>query len=196
MLAVSGGWSSNVHLTCHKGDKPRWDENLLNFVPSKDIGKQNITPVGAAKGIFALDKLIVDTQKTISKLIKDLGYKLSPTIPITSSKEKYSCAPDWYFSFGKKSALVDLQNDVTKKDIELSFKEGFRSVEHLKRYTTLGMATDQGKTSNVLGLAIMSDLEKKHISEVGTTIFRPPTYLLLLEHSLAVQEGKILNLFV
>ena len=174
LLAVSGGWGSNVHLTCHKGGKPRWDENHHNFVPSKDIEKQNITPVGAAKGIFELDKIILDTQKTISKLIKNLGYKSPRTIPITSSKEKYSCSPDWHFSAGQKSAWVDLQNDVTKKDIEISFKEGFRSVEHLKRYTTLGMATDQGKTSNVLGLAIMSELEKKHISEVGTTVFRPP----------------------
>ena len=67
-----------------------------------------------------------------------------------------------------------MQNDVTQKDVELSFREGFKSVEHLKRYSTLGMATDQGKTSNILGLASMAKLKGTNISEVGTTIFRPP----------------------
>ena len=69
---------------------------------------------------------------------------------------------------------MDLQNDVTTKDIKVSFMEGFKSVEHLKRYSTLGMATDQGKTSNILGLAILAELSGKTIPETGTTIFRPP----------------------
>ncbi len=71
-------------------------------------------------------------------------------------------------------AWIDLQNDVTVKDIKLSHREGFRSVEHLKRYTTLGMATDQGKTANVLGLAVMAEISGRSIAETGTTIFRPP----------------------
>ena len=77
-------------------------------------------------------------------------------------------------SRGKGKAFVDFQNDVTDADIELAAREGFRSVEHLKRYTTLGMATDQGKTSNVNGLAIMAELTGQTIPETGTTIFRPP----------------------
>ena len=81
--------------------------------------------------------------------------------------------PFWYVE-GCSRAWLDQQNDVTVKDVKLSHQEGFRSVEHLKRYTTLGMATDQGKTSNMGGLAIMAELAGKTIPEVGTTIFRPP----------------------
>jgi sarcosine oxidase subunit alpha len=82
--------------------------------------------------------------------------------------------PLWHVP-GKGRAWVDLQNDVTVKDIALAHQENFRSVEHLKRYTTLGMATDQGKTSNVLGLAVMAELTGRSIPEIGTTVFRPPT---------------------
>jgi sarcosine oxidase subunit alpha len=73
-----------------------------------------------------------------------------------------------------QKAFVDFQHDVTADDIRLAYREGFHSVEHLKRYTTLGMATDQGKTSNVPGLAIMADVRGISISEAGTTRFRPP----------------------
>ncbi|TGR88132.1 hypothetical protein EN852_040455, partial [Mesorhizobium sp. M2E.F.Ca.ET.209.01.1.1] len=75
---------------------------------------------------------------------------------------------------GKGKAFVDQQHDVTASDVELAQREGFESVEHLKRYTTLGMATDQGKTSNVAGLAIMAAVTGKSIPETGTTIYRPP----------------------
>ncbi len=75
---------------------------------------------------------------------------------------------------GKGRAWVDFQNDVTVKDVRLAHQENFRSVEHLKRYTTLGMATDQGKTANVVGLAVMAELTGKTIAETGTTIYRPP----------------------
>ena len=95
-------------------------------------------------------------------------------ITLTSSNEQYSCSLDLVSSSNPSNSFIDLQNDVTQKDIELSFREGFKSVEHLKRYSTLGMATDQGKTSNILGLASMAKLKGTNISEVGTTIFRPP----------------------
>ena len=81
--------------------------------------------------------------------------------------------PLWHVP-GKKRAWLDQQNDVTVKDVKLAHQENFRAVEHLKRYTTLGMAGDQGRTSNVLGLAIMAELTGKSIAETGTTIYRPP----------------------
>ncbi len=74
----------------------------------------------------------------------------------------------------KDKAFVDLQNDVTDQDVEIAAREGFTAVEHLKRYTTLGMATDQGKTGNIAGLAILAELTGRSIPETGTTIFRPP----------------------
>ncbi|TIV25992.1 MAG: sarcosine oxidase subunit alpha, partial [Mesorhizobium sp.] len=85
----------------------------------------------------------------------------------------FSLTPLWHVA-GKGKAFVDQQHDVTASDVELAQREGFQSVEHLKRYTTLGMATDQGKTSNVAGLAIMAAVSGKSIPETGTTIYRPP----------------------
>ncbi len=84
-----------------------------------------------------------------------------------------SITPKWHVP-GKGRAWVDPQNDVTVKDVKLAHQEGFRSVEHLKRYTTLGMATDQGKAGNVLGLAVMAEMTGQSIPETGTTIYRPP----------------------
>ena len=90
------------------------------------------------------------------------------------SDEHAAISAFWHVKEGKGRAWLDLQNDVTVKDVKLSFQEGFRAVEHLKRYTTLGMATDQGKTANVPALAIMAEHTGKTIAETGTTIFRPP----------------------
>ncbi len=173
-LAVSGGWSSNIHLTCHKRGKPVWDNIYKNFLSGHDTKKDKFIPVGAARGIFEIQNIISDTNRVILSLIKNLGLNIPNRITLSCSKEQYSCALDLVSSSDPSNSFIDLQNDVTQKDIELSFKEGFKSVEHLKRYSTLGMATDQGKTSNILGLASMAKLKKANISEVGTTIFRPP----------------------
>ena len=104
----------------------------------------------------------------------DLGKSGSLGTAPRASDEIFATAPIWHVKESKQRAWVDLQNDVTTKDITQSYREGFRSVEHLKRYTTLGMATEQGKTSNMLGLAVMADASGKTIPETGTTIFRPP----------------------
>ena len=173
-LAVSGGWSSNIHLTCHKRGKPVWDNIYKNFLSVDNAQKDKIIPVGAARGIFEIQNIISDTNRVILSLIKKLSLSTPNRITLTSSKEQYSCSLDLVSSSDPSNSFIDLQNDVTQKDIELSFKEGFKSVEHLKRYSTLGMATDQGKTSNILGLASMAKLKGTNISEVGTTIFRPP----------------------
>ena len=173
-LAVSGGWSSNIHLTCHKRGKPVWDNVYNNFLSADNGKKDKIIPVGAARGIFEIQNIISDTNKVILSLIKKIGLSMPNHITLTSSKEQYSCSLDLVSSSNPSNSFIDLQNDVTQKDIELSFREGFKSVEHLKRYSTLGMATDQGKTSNILGLASMAKLKGTNISEVGTTIFRPP----------------------
>ena len=189
-LAVSGGWSSNIHLTCHKRGKPVWDNICKNFLAANSGKKENIIPVGAAKGIFRIQNIIPDTNKVILSLTKKLGLNIPNTDELTSSKEKYSCSLDLVSTSDPSNSFIDLQNDVTQKDIELSFREGFKSVEHLKRYSTLGMATDQGKTSNILGLALMAKLEKTHISEVGTTIFRPPYVPIAISAFAGRSRGK------
>ncbi len=168
-LGLSGGWNPNVHLTCHQRGRPVWDDSLAAFVPGGDLPSGMIV-AGAARGAMstaaALREGVVAAQ---SALELDAP---APDLP-KAEDAPVSLKPFWYVEGGTR-AWLDQQNDVTVKDVKLSHQEGFRSVEHLKRYTTLGMATDQGKTSNMGGLAIMAELAGKTIPEVGTTIFRPP----------------------
>ena len=99
---------------------------------------------------------------------------MSATAPPKADDERVAISPIWHVAGSSGKAFVDFQNDVTVNDIALAHREGFRSVEHLKRYTTLGMATDQGKNSNVHGLAMMAALSGQSIPETGTTSYRPP----------------------
>ncbi len=164
-LGVSGGWNPNVHLTCHQRGRPAWNETLAAFVP--DGLPTGMTVCGAARGDFsthgALKGGMLAAEAIGAKAI-ELPHAEDAPVNIT---------PFWYVQ-GKPRAWVDFQNDVTVKDIKLAHQENFRPVEHLKRYTTLGMATDQGKTSNMGGLAVMAEMTGKTIPETGTTIFRPP----------------------
>ena len=172
-LAVSGGWNPNVHLTCHQRGRPTWREDLAAFVPGGEL-PPGMAVAGAANGTMPLGAALTDGHKQAAAILGDLGLKASKTKAPKASDETYSITPFWHVGESKKRAWVDLQNDVTTKDIKQSQREGFRSVELLKRYTTLGMATDQGKTANVLGLAILAEAAGKSIPETGTTIFRPP----------------------
>ena len=156
-LAVSGGWSPAIHLASQAGHAPQWDEALQAFLPPAPT--QPWTGAGAFTGAFSTASAIGDD---VAVNEPEIEYEPAPVFEIRPS--------------GKKSAkaFVDLQHDVTASDIRLAHREGFQSVEHLKRYTTLGMATDQGKSSNVPGLAIMAAARGLPIPEVGTTRFRPP----------------------
>jgi len=167
-LGVSGGWNPNVHLTCHQRGRPVWDEALAAFVPG-DV-PAGMVVAGAAKGDLSTHGALVGGISAAKEAL-DLSCAL-PDVP-TAEDAPVEIAPFWYVA-GCSRAWLDQQNDVTVKDLKLSHQEGFRAVEHLKRYTTLGMATDQGKTANMGGLAIMAELAGKTIPEVGTTIFRPP----------------------
>ncbi|MEL6572875.1 MAG: sarcosine oxidase subunit alpha family protein [Pseudomonadota bacterium] len=167
-LGVSGGWNPNVHLTCHQRGRPIWNEPLSAFVPG-DV-PPGLHICGAAQGDMSTHGALAGGVQAASDAL-DLNGTM-PAIP-QAEDAPVEISPFWYVE-GCSRAWLDQQNDVTVKDIKLSHQEGFRSVEHLKRYTTLGMATDQGKTSNMGGLAIMAELAGKTIPEVGTTIFRPP----------------------
>ena len=184
-LAVSGGWNPNVHLTCHHRGRPVWREDLAAFVPGGEL-PPGMLVAGAANGTFnhldciaegtAAGSVAAESTGHRSGLVKAQSTDEAPGLregPVPS-EPTYDIKPYWQVGGGKGRAWVDHQNDVTVKDIELSFREGMHSVEHLKRYTTLGMATDQGKTANVLALAIMAGLTGKTIQETGTTIYRPP----------------------
>lgn len=168
-LGMSGGWNPNVHMTCHQRGRPTWNNDIAAFVPGKDLPPGMIV-AGAANGTLSTFGALQDGAQAARDA---LGPKTPlPELP-QAEDAPLNLKPFWYVE-GCSRAWLDQQNDVTVKDVRLSHQEGFRSVEHLKRYTTLGMATDQGKTSNMGGLAIMAELAGKTIPEVGTTIFRPP----------------------
>ena len=172
-LAVSGGWNPNVHLTCHQRGRPAWRDDINAFVPGGTL-PPGMAVAGAANGALTLAAALAEGRATANAQIKELGFKPVRAAAPRAEDEPRESAPFWYVRESTKRAWLDQQNDVTVKDVKLSHQEGFRSVEHLKRYTTLGMATDQGKTANIPALAIMAECTGKTIPETGTTIFRPP----------------------
>lgn len=172
-VGVSGGWNPNVHMTCHQRGRPVWDDQIAAFVPG-DNSIPGLSVAGAAAGVFSTDGALKTGAKAAVSALKDLGIKATATKTPKAEDAPVNLEPFWYVKEGKGRAWLDQQNDVTVKDVKLAHQENYHSVEHLKRYTTLGMATDQGKTSNMGGLAIMAELAGKSIPEVGTTMFRPP----------------------
>ncbi|WP_146346797.1 sarcosine oxidase subunit alpha family protein [Falsiphaeobacter marinintestinus] len=171
-VAVSGGWNPNLGLTCHQRGRPVWSEKILSFVPGGDL-PQGQSVAGAANGETSTHSALASGAQGAVDALESIGLTAQAGDLPAAEDRPVSVSPFWYVQ-GAKRAWVDFQNDVTVKDIKLSHQEGFRSVEHLKRYTTLGMATDQGKTANLTGLAVMAELTGKTIPETGTTIFRPP----------------------
>ena len=171
-LAVSGGWNPTLHLTCHMNGRPIWDEKILSFVP--EIGAiPNMAVVGASNGFMDTHSCFMSAEKEVSRIIKSSGRTAKTKRLPKAELTKYEIAPKWFVE-GKGRAWLDYQNDVTVKDIQQSVQENFKSVEHMKRYTTQGMAIDQGKNSNVASLAILADATGRGIPETGTTTFRPP----------------------
>ena len=172
-LAVSGGWNPNVHLTCHQRGRPVWREDIAAFVPGNDL-PPGMTVAGAANGAMTLAMALAEGADAAGEALASLGKKPKAGPVPRAEDEPAAISAFWHVAESRSRCWVDLQNDVTTKDVILSEKEGFRSVEHLKRYTTLGMATDQGRTSNVLGLAVLAAATGRSIPETGTTVFRPP----------------------
>ncbi|MEX0956102.1 MAG: sarcosine oxidase subunit alpha family protein [Rhizobiaceae bacterium] len=173
-LAVSGGWSPAIHLASQAGHAPKWDEDLQAFLPPN--ATQNWIGAGAFVGAATTAEALRGG--------RNAGLKAAGAMASRAQQAKVDAPeldphPAPIFEIratdGKSGkAFVDHQLDVTAEDVRLAHREGFMSVEHLKRYTTLGMATDQGKTSNVPGLAIMAAARGIAIPDAGTTRFRPP----------------------
>ncbi|WP_299841237.1 sarcosine oxidase subunit alpha family protein [uncultured Jannaschia sp.] len=173
-VAMSGGWSPVVHLWSHCGGKLWWDEARAMFRPDADHpptgadGKGFVTVVGAASGALTTAEVLADVTDTIGG-----------TVPEVEDIAEGPIQQVWTMPEGAPHKLrakmwLDYQNDVKVSDVRLAAQEGFESVEHAKRYTTLGMATDQGKLSNINGLAVLADRLDTTIPQVGTTTFRPP----------------------
>ena len=173
LIAVSGGWNPNIGIASHHGGRPTWNDSIASFVVGTNSPK-GLSVSGAAAGLFSTYGALQSGSKVALDSLYDLGLKVTKFDIPSAEDQPYTINPCWHVKGGKGRAWIDFQNDVTVKDIDLAYRENFRSVEHLKRYTTLGMATDQGKTANVLGLALMAELTGKSISETGTTVYRPP----------------------
>ena len=175
-ICVSGFWTPTIHLASQSGNKTKFNKAIDAFVPDKS--KQRETTLGSANGIFTLEETLKTSFEAgyeISKKITNKDNKIS--VPQVSEKkytqyDKFWCVP--LPKEKKYKRFLDFQNDVAVTDVELALREGYRSIEHVKRYTTLGMATDQGKTSNLNGLQLVSNIENKIVPEVGHTTFRPP----------------------
>ena len=171
-LGVSGGWNPSVHLTCHLNGRPVWDDRIAAFVP-RDGAVPGMTVAGSARGAFSTAACLRAGAEAGHEAAKALGFAGDmPVIPQAEDAE-YRLRRLWTVE-GKGRAWLDFQNDVTVKDIKQAARENYKSVEHMKRYTTQGMATDQGKSSNVSALAILADATGREIPETGTTTFRPP----------------------
>ena len=172
-IAVAGGWNPNVHLTCHHRGRPTWCKDISAFIPGEEL-PTGMTVAGAANGTLALSAALKQGSDAGSAAAGDTGHNVVAQEVLNAEDEPSEISPFWHVEENKKRAWIDMQNDVTVQDIEMAYMEGFRSVEHVKRYTTLSMATDQGKTANTVAVAVLAELTGKTIPQTGVTIYRPP----------------------
>ena len=172
LLAVSNGWNPTLHLTCHLGGKPQWNGAISAFVPGGM--PRGMSVAGSASGHFAFAEALADGARLGAEAARETGFDARESAPSTDAMPPSPVEPLWQVPDAKGPAFVDVQNDVTTEDIALAHREGFGASEHVKRYTTLGMGTDQGKTANVVALGVIANITGRAIPEIGTTGFRPP----------------------
>jgi sarcosine oxidase subunit alpha len=185
-IAMAGGWSPVVHLWSHCGGKLIWDEAAAMFRPDParpplgHDGAGFVATAGIASGPLATDAVLADAHAAGVSCAVALGFNAAPgPVPRGEDAPEAAMLPVWIMPAKAGNALrakafLDYQNDVKVSDVQIAAREGYESVEHAKRYTTLGMATDQGKLSNINGLAVLADSLGASIPQVGTTTFRPP----------------------
>ncbi len=194
-LGVAGGWTPAVHLYTQSGSKLKFDEEKQIFLPNQNTSEQ--ISVGSCGGDFKIDEIL-----------KNLNQKLKDTLNINETDldsvkveidQENSKRNIWLLPsdkpLGKTKPFVDYQNDATAKDIKLALREGFRSIEHVKRYTTTGMGTDQGKLGNIHALGIIADTAGVKMGELGTTTFRPPYTPLTFGTIVGRNVGKFFDVF-
>ncbi len=175
-LGISGGWTPMVHLFTQSGGKLKFRNNDNVFIPDENKTPSEQISVGSSNGDFELDDVINNTVKNV-KIFLGLDKNNYENLDIKCSKEKQK-RNIWLLPsnkpISKTKPFLDFQNDSTAKDVKIALREGFKSIEHVKRYTTTGMGTDQGKLSNMHALGIIADTTGTNMGELGTTTFRPP----------------------
>ena len=194
-LGLSGGWTPAVHLYTQSGGKLKFREEDKVFIPNSFSQEQ--LSIGSCNGDLTLDEIISKVPKSLKNFldIKETDYE---NIQVSSSTNK-SIRNIWLLPSdkipGKTKPFVDYQNDATAKDIKLALREGFKSIEHVKRYTTTGMGTDQGKLGNMHALGIISETAGAKMGELGTTTFRPPYTPLTFGTIVGRNVGEYFDIF-
>jgi sarcosine oxidase subunit alpha len=177
LLCVSGGWNPTIHLHSQSRAAPRYDAERALFLPGEPVQAERAA--GACNGAFSLRACLEEGARAGREAAAAAGFTATlPALPELDDGGETPARAVWLVPSGRpvhrSKMFVDLQNDVTAGDIQLALGEGYRSIEHVKRYTTAGMGTDQGKTANVNALGIVAETTGQAIGAIGVTTFRPP----------------------
>jgi len=194
-LGMAGGWTPAVHLFTQSGGKLKFREEDQVFIPNKYPSKQ--ISIGSCNGDFELNKIIKSSVESLKNFLKieKTDYENLTVIESKETDKKNIWLLPSDKVIGKTKPFVDYQNDATAKDIKLALREGFRSIEHVKRYTTTGMGTDQGKLGNMHALGIIADTAGVKVGELGTTTFRPPYTPLTFGTIVGRNVGEFFDIF-
>ena len=186
-LGVSGGFNPALAVTSHLGNRPQWSRDIHAFVP--DRLPPGMSVAGAARGQYSLAACLADGARVGAAAAKALGRSADLSIP-NSDPDSAELAPVWRTRRVRGKAFVDLQNDVTTSDVVLAAQEGFTNPELLKRYTTLGMATDQGRSGALVGQAMMAALTGRAIADLSPPIARPPAVPVAIGTYAGLHRGR------
>jgi sarcosine oxidase subunit alpha len=176
-VATSGGWSPVIHLSSHTGSRPVWNDEIVGFVPGPTVQKQ--LTAGGINGSYSTNSVLSEGLDAGLKAVAEVGLNAAEVILPKAEDVKEGAAmtlfhiPHLKPTSQAPKQFVDYQTDVTAAGIELACREGFESIEHVKRYTAMGFGTDQGKLGNINGMAVAAKALNKTIPQTGTTIFRP-----------------------
>ncbi len=193
VICTSGGWSPSIHLSSQSGAKPEWDADQLCFVPGESVQVER--SCGASRGTFALGDCLREGFEAGSEAARATGNQVeTPNAPEASETEPLAIEALWEIPSGRSGtrAFVDYQNDVTAGDLRLAVREGYQSVEHVKRYTTAGMGVDQGKIGNINVIGILAQDFGLDLPEVGTTTFRPPYTPISFGVMAGIDQGQLI----
>jgi sarcosine oxidase subunit alpha len=190
-VAVSGGFTPLIHLATHRGVQPTYVAQLGAFLAGSLPEAWYVA--GGVAGATDLETALSHGAKAAVAIGTTAGIPVRPKATQSVTAPSYGrIEPEWKPRYGSPSATwVDFQNDVKVSDVELAARENYVSIEHLKRYTTLGMGTDQGRTSNVNGLAIMAGITRQAVESIGTTTSRPPYTAIRMDTIASNRRGDL-----
>ncbi|UTW02086.1 sarcosine oxidase subunit alpha family protein [Amphritea atlantica] len=176
-VASSGGWSPVIHLSCHTGSRPVWNDEIVGFLPGNTVQKQ--LTAGGINGQYETAAALREGFDAGQKALAEVGLAAAEVVLPQAQMHKVAApmslfhVPHLKPTSQAPKQFVDYQTDVTAAGIEIACREGFEAIEHVKRYTAMGFGTDQGKLGNINGMAVAAKALNQSIPETGTTVFRP-----------------------